>query len=526
MDKISPFLEKYTNANDAKFLIHGFQHGFPLGYAGPRIYRDSKNLKSVIDNIDIAKQKIYDEIDAGRMSGPYATRPISNLRCSPIGLVPKKSGGFRLITHMSHPASDSVNDYIDPMLTSVKYSDFDNAVKMIKRLGKGTLMGKMDLKNAFRILPCYPGDFDLLGIMLDGQYYIDKCMPMGCSISCSTFEKFSSFLNWEIKRRSGYNDIDHYLDDFIFMSVANSDICKLSMLQFEAMCTEFGVPIACDKTVGPVTCLLYLGLELDSISMEIRVPRDKVINLLHQINDALLLRKITLQQLQSLTGSLAFCAKAMPSARAFIRRLYSAMSQAKKPYHKIRLSNGLKSDLNMWKTFLTNYNGTSVMLDTEWKSNSDIQLFTDSAGQSNLGCGIYFNGRWAFMQWPQQWKDTDILKDITFLEIIPIALACFLWSEHFRSMRIQFSCDNMAVVHILNSKSSKSNRVMALVRQIVLWSLKFDFQLNAVHISGVNNNIVDSISRMQWKTFRMLAPEAEVHPTPIPRDFMTYLPMK
>ncbi|XP_060562301.1 uncharacterized protein LOC132721934 [Ruditapes philippinarum] len=167
MDKISPFLEKYTNANDAKFLIHGFQHGFPLGYAGPRIYRDSKNLKSVIDNIDIAKQKIYDEIDAGRMSGPDATRPISNLRCSPIGLVPKKSGGFRLITHMSHPASDSVNDYIDPMLTSVKYSDFDNAVKMIKRLGKGTLMEKMDLKSAFRILPCYPGDFDLLGIMLD-----------------------------------------------------------------------------------------------------------------------------------------------------------------------------------------------------------------------------------------------------------------------------------------------------------------------------------------------------------------------
>jgi hypothetical protein len=60
-------------------------------------------------------------------------------------------------------------------------SDFDNAVKMIKRLGKGILMGKMDLKNAFRILPCYPGHFDLLGIMLDGQYYIDKCMPMGCS---------------------------------------------------------------------------------------------------------------------------------------------------------------------------------------------------------------------------------------------------------------------------------------------------------------------------------------------------------
>jgi hypothetical protein len=39
-----------------QILIHGFQHGFTLGYAGPRINRDSKNLKSVLDNIDIAKQ--------------------------------------------------------------------------------------------------------------------------------------------------------------------------------------------------------------------------------------------------------------------------------------------------------------------------------------------------------------------------------------------------------------------------------------------------------------------------------------
>lgn len=63
--------------------------------------------------------------------------------------------------------------------------------------------------------------------------------------------------------------------------------------------------------------------------MVIRIPQQKVLSIIDQINDALSLRKITLRQLQSLTGSLAFFAEAMPSA--FIRRLYSAMSQAKKP---------------------------------------------------------------------------------------------------------------------------------------------------------------------------------------------------
>jgi len=135
------------------------------------------------------------EVNAGRMFGTYRFKPITNLRISLIELIPKRTGGFRLITHMSFPYLDSVNDYIDPELTRVKYSDFDNAVSMVRRLGQGTWMGKMDLKNAFRLVPCYPRDFDLLGIKLDDQYIINKCMPIGCLISCSYFENFASFVD-------------------------------------------------------------------------------------------------------------------------------------------------------------------------------------------------------------------------------------------------------------------------------------------------------------------------------------------
>lgn len=46
----------------------------------------------------------------------------------------------------------------------------------------------------------------------------------------------------------------------------------------------------------------------------------------------------------------------------------------------------------------------------------------------------------------------------------------------------------------------------------VQWNFK---ELNAVDISRLNNNIVDSISCMLWQTFRILALEAEIHPTPI-----------
>jgi hypothetical protein len=74
--------------------------------------------------------------------GPFQNRPISNLRCSPIGVVPKKTGGWRLITHLSYPPSNSVNDYIDEQHTAIHYSSFDNAVSIVRKLGKGALIGK------------------------------------------------------------------------------------------------------------------------------------------------------------------------------------------------------------------------------------------------------------------------------------------------------------------------------------------------------------------------------------------------
>jgi hypothetical protein len=70
------------------------------------------------------------------------------------------------------------------------------------------LIGKKDIKSAFRLLPIYPGDFDLLGFKIGSNYYIDKCLPMGCSILCSTFEHFSTFIHWLVSQEHGYSIFD------------------------------------------------------------------------------------------------------------------------------------------------------------------------------------------------------------------------------------------------------------------------------------------------------------------------------
>jgi hypothetical protein len=57
---------------------------------------------------------------------------------------------------------------------------------------------------------------------------------------------------------------------------------------------------------------------------------------------------------------------------------------------------------------------------------------------------------------------------MTFLEMLPIALAICLWHKEFHKKKILFHVDNLAVVSILNSMSTKSDRVLKVLRFIVV----------------------------------------------------------
>ena len=137
-----------------------------------------------------------------------------------------------------------VNDFIDPEYCKVNYSSFDKVVEIISTLGKSALLAKLDISQAFQLIIINPVDFDVLGIMLEGHYYIDKCLPMGCSVSCAIFEKSSTFLHWLVAARSGITTLDHYLDDFFFAGANSTDDCVEFMETFLDISQELGVPLA------------------------------------------------------------------------------------------------------------------------------------------------------------------------------------------------------------------------------------------------------------------------------------------
>ena len=346
------YLQVYPNKQDASLLSDGFRYGFRLGFDGEQVGTEARNLKSARLNPVVLKEKFKKEILLGRFAGPFKSPPINNLKISPVGLIPKTDGTYRLITHLSHPEGTSVNDGISDLDSSVSYTTFDKVADMIFLLGKGSEMAKRDIKSAFRLLPISPEDFWLLGVKDgEGLIYIDKFLPLGCKSSCALFEKFATFLHWLVAYLINLKTLDHYLDDFIFAGVGMTKDCSALVDTFTAVCDQLSVPIAIEKSVNPCTCLIFLGFDLDSVNMTVSIPLHKVEELLKAISEVVARRKVTLKEFQSVVGKLSFFSKAIRSGRAFLRRFYDAMSGIKRPHHRIRISASIRKDLDMWLFF-------------------------------------------------------------------------------------------------------------------------------------------------------------------------------
>ena len=207
------------------------------------------------------------------------------------------------------------------------------------------------------------------------------------------------------------------------------------------------------------------------------------------------------------------CSVVLPG-RAFLRRMIDLTKGVRKPYHHIRLTRQCKEDILLWLNFLNSFNGKSFFLSAKWLTSSTIKLYTDSAG--SLGYAAVLGKRWFYGHWPDSWKSLNI----TILELFPIVLATEIWGDIMRNHCIVFFSDNHAVVDIINKQTSREPKIMVLVRRLVLNCLKYNILFKSKHIPGILNRECDLLSRLQVDKFKLLAPHADVQPTPVPSSLL------
>ena len=174
----------------------------------------------------------------------------------------------------------------------------------------------------------------------------------------------------------------------------------------------------------------------------------------------------------------------------------------------------------MWKVFLFTWNGRSFFLGSSPTPAPNLELYTDTGG--SRGFGGYFQGKWFQGLGPPHIrlnKQTGI--SIEKQELFPIVVPCARWHPFLAGNCLQFWCDNISVVSVINAGHSKAPRIMDLVRLLVLLSMKHNFVVRAHHVAGVSNEIANALSRFETQRFQALAPDADQSSCIIPPSLMT-----
>ena len=502
-------LKDHPDRNFVNYLSDGLTNGFDIGFRAMHTETLPKNLLSATEHQVAVSDALSNELQRGHIAGPFKSIPIKHLHCSPLGSREKKDGSRRLIMDLSQPRGSSINEGIQKDEFSVQYTNFDAATDLVYKTGKSSLMSKIDIKHAFRLLPVLPAQWVLLGIFWLGNFFVDTRLPFGLRSSPAIFNRFADAICWIIKHVFNIINIVHYSDDFFLVSPPHIQQANLELdITLQAF-SYLNVPIALDKLEGPSTHITYLGININSEDFTISIPDNKYIELMSSFPDWLNRKKCTKQELLSLIGKLSFVCKVVRPGRTFLRRLIDLSTTVDRLHHHINLNNEARADIKWWLDFLPTWNRKSIIPESFSVTAHDIKLFTDA---SSHGFGAIYNNAWIQAAWPVPYTHHSI----DYKELFAIVAAAITWGSNWEGKRIVFITDNRPITEIWHKGSSKSPEIMSLIRSLFLMAAQHQFSVSLKHIMGQHNPIADSISRFQMTRFRKEAPTADILPTPTP----------
>ena len=366
-------------------------------------------------------------------------------------------------------------------------------------MGLGTLMAKMDLKEAYRNIPVHLADQHLLAVKWNGITFLDGALPFGLR---STPKLFSAVVDGLllIFFNHGIQPALHYLDDFMFLEPPGKSVCRSSIQKVLQLCNELGVPVAVEKNEGPATTITFLGIEIDSQAGRLRLPRDKPSDLIITLKSwrrpnrpYTTKRKGTKGYLLSLIGKLHHACRVVKPERAFIRSLIDTSMSVALLDHYAPLGAEARADIAWWNSFVSIWNGVSIISPTFFSATCN----SDASGI--WGCGAVCHSHWFQLAWPPSWNGIPIAP----IELVTIVVAVALSEPWWRGQKILRHCDNIAVVFAVNRGSARDPKLMKL--------------LSVKHIPGIENTAADALSCNNLHVFFASTTQAQPVPSGVPQ---------
>ena len=175
------------------------------------------------------------------------------------------------------------------------------------------------------------------------------------------------------------------------------------------------------------------------------------------------------------------------------KNFYSAadidpITRIKSPWHRTRVTQDMREDLEWWIHFLDVFNGLTPMVD----SRPVLPIWADACP---VAAGAVFGREYVYTPF-NSWPGASGLH-INHKEALAIESAATRWAHRWSNHRVLVYCDNHAAVGILNKGSCRDAFMMQSLRRIFWLSAKFNFKLRVIYYPGIVNVVADAVSRLQ-----------------------------
>ena len=92
-----------------------------------------------------------------------------------------------------------MNDGIELELCSLSYVNVDEAAVAIRKAGRGAFLAKVDIKQAYRIVPVHLEDCPLIGMVWEGVLFVGAELLFGLHSSPKIFTELAETLKWLVR---------------------------------------------------------------------------------------------------------------------------------------------------------------------------------------------------------------------------------------------------------------------------------------------------------------------------------------
>ena len=483
---ISAWEHELSGDVDREFILNGIKNGFMIV--------DELEVTSKVESNNhpsahrgqhrrLVEQQIKIEIDEGRYVKVNHKPDI----CSPLASIVKDDGSMRVIHDASRQHSQGLNSYaVDNC--SVKYQTIKDAINM---LHPGDYMCKVDLKSAYRSTGINPSQYHMSGIkwQFEGDehdtYLVDTRLMMGSRKAPMIFHRLSQAVRRFIETR-GYRLIV-YLDDF-FLVADTFEACLEDQHVLIRLLRELGFAISWPKVQGPTKNLVFLGIEINTVSGMISLPQNKLEDFRTLLSSYEGKNRASCRQLQTLVGKLQWACQVVKSGRCYLRSILDTLAPLRISSHKARLSKAFMTDISWWIAALKYSSGRRLLF------SPNINVVGLDA--CDTGAGMVFGQDWDNVDWV-----VDVPRaagyHINCKETIAAVLAARRWAPYWRDSVVVFHTDNITARAWLRKGYARSPCVMPWLRELYLLSVWYNFEIACEWIPGVENVLPDAISHFR-----------------------------